>query len=130
MPQASIPGKLKEYMLLYMEDGGPKRCDRCVMWVSDINRCNILGPHVEVKPNMICCLYVYGTPTDSHETQLRTLVTPEEVGLGQGDTSCGNCRYGDGAETCQHPALESFPIDNEGGCCNAWTPKPGESARD
>ena len=129
MPQAKLSGKLKAYQVLYMEDGGPKRCDRCVMWVADANRCTILGD-TEVKANMICCLYVYGVPQVSETADIRALVTPEEVGLGQGDTACGNCRYGDGAPNCQHPALEPFPIDNEGGCCNAWTPKPGEPSRD
>lgn len=121
-----VSTKLTPAQVLYMEDGGAKRCDRCIMWVSDVNRCTILGPTVEVKANMICGLYVYGTPTTSERADIVAHVEPQEVGLGWGDTSCGNCRYGDGASNCGHPGLQPFPIDNQGGCCNAWTQLPGE----
>lgn len=133
MPQQAqirLLGKLKPYQVLYMEDGGPKRCDRCVMWVKDAKRCTIIGPNIEVRGDMVCCMYIYGPPATSDQVEPRALVDAQEVGLGKGDTSCGNCRYGDGSPTCMHPALESFNIDNEGGCCNAWTPKPGEPSRD
>lgn len=128
MPQqARIPGKLDAYQVLYMEDGGPKRCDRCVFW-DDQKICRLIDPSVKVTADMVCCLYVRGEPNALTE-QLSEL-DPDSVGLGMGDTSCGNCRYGDGSPTCEHPALTGFKIDNIGGCCNAWTARQGESTKD
>ncbi len=122
-----VTSKLNASQVLYMEDGGPKRCDRCMFWDSK-KICRLIDPSVQVTKNMVCGLYVYGEPNQFDE-QLAYL-DPKVVNLGFGDTLCGNCRYGDGSPTCEHPSLDGFPIDNVGGCCNAWTELPGESDRE
>lgn len=111
--------RLTSAEVLYMNDGGPKRCDRCALWLRASNRCSIHAAEVVVRPDMVCGLYVNGDPMDEGEPQ--GFVTPQESDLGAGNTSCGNCRFGSGQPTCQHPCLDGFAIDNTGGCCNAWT---------
>lgn len=111
--------------VLYMEDGGPKRCDRCIMWIPGRDRCTIHRKKDVVTANMVCGLYVHGKPMGGTPTGE---VTPQISDLGRGDTRCGNCLYGNGAPTCQHPCLDGFSIDNFGGCCNAWTTLPGHEA--
>ena len=118
--EAATPAqRLTSAEVLYMNDGGPKRCDRCALWIRSSNRCLIHAAGVEVAADMVCGLYVNGDPMDAGEPQ--GYVTPQESDLGVGNTACGNCRYGSGSPTCQHPCLDGFAIDNVGGCCNAWT---------
>lgn len=105
--------------VLYMETGGKKRCDGCIMWIPAKDRCSIHRPSDLVKADMVCGLYVPGKAGMMGEKS-GSEVTPAISGLGKGNTSCGNCYWG-GESTCRHPHLNGFRIDNKGGCCNTWT---------
>jgi hypothetical protein len=111
-----------------MRDGDVKRCDRCAFWVSQSNRCSLLGPKTPVLAQQVCGLFVKGKSMDRTNTVYYASLDPRVVGLGPGDTSCGNCAWG-GGEVCEHPALEKFEIDNKGGCCNAWTRPADQTAQ-
>lgn len=106
-----------------MRDGDLKRCGRCVFWIIQNNRCSLLGPKIPVLAEQVCGLYVHGNPMASDIIYYAAL-DPRVVGLGPGNTACGNCRYG-GGRACGHPHLSGFPIDNKGGCCNAWVKTSG-----
>jgi len=116
--------------VLYIDSMGPARCDRCMHWVEDAKRCVLHGPKMLDQAFNVCGLFTPGTPTLLAMVEQWGSLTPEESGWGIGDTTCGNCRYGDGSPTCQHPCIEEFPINNVGGCCNAWTARPGEPDRE
>jgi hypothetical protein len=119
--------KITKTEVLYMEDGGPKRCDRCIMWISDTSQCTIHPAEQAVSADQVCLLYVNGAPTNTQEgARPEGYVTADVSGLGEGNTSCGNCRYGNGRPECGHPAITPFPIDNRGGCCNAWRSLDGQ----
>lgn len=99
-----------------------------MMFLKDVERCSIHGKKVHVTADMVCGLDVHGDPmTNAEGGPAMKLVTPEESGLGRGNTKCGNCEWG-GGPRCLHPHLSNFKIDNEGGCCNAWT-EPFEDAK-
>lgn len=123
--------KLTASEVLYMDDGGLKRCGRCMMFLRDIGACTIhdagafgaVATRLGLRPaDLVCGLYVHGptTTVDEHGKPMKA-VAPKESGLGRGNTSCGNCRYGANRKTCEHPCLAGFAIDVHGGCCNAWT---------
>lgn len=118
------PKKLTKVNVLYMEDGGLKRCGRCVMFLKNTSECSIHGPGVKVDgENGVCYLYVHGKPMTAEEHPPMKLVTFKVSGYGAkpklGGYSCGSCEYGGGSH-CLHPCLDGFAIDNTGGCCNAW----------
>ena len=118
--------KLTAAEVLYMADGGLKRCDRCVFWHSHADRCALIDPETPVKAAQVCGLYVNGQPMTAESAVQYSSLDPKTVDLGPGNTSCGNCRFG-GGETCGNPDLDGFPIDNKGGCCNAWEASTRES---
>lgn len=118
--------KLTAAEVLYMADGNVKRCDRCVFWFSHQDRCALIDPETTVKASQVCGLYVNGEPMTAENAVRYSSLDPETVDLGPGNTSCGNCRFG-GGETCGNPDLDGFPIDNKGGCCNAWEASKRES---
>ena len=124
--EAFKPRLLTASEVLYMVDGDVKRCDRCVLWKSASERCSVIDPNVPVKAEQVCGLYVNGEPQQAGEEYQLASYAPEVVGLGAGNTACGNCIYG-GGERCGHPSLKPFIIDNIGGCCNAHV-RRGEEA--
>ncbi len=108
--------------VLYMEDDGPKRCDRCVHMVGD-NACELFRPNDRISgPDGVCGLYVNGRRKERAIDGFAGL-DPKTAGYGEdvgvGGYSCGNCKYG-GTAQCRHPALDAPRIDNVGGCCNIW----------
>ena len=117
--------RLTKPEVLYMEIAeGPFRCSKCVMWIPDTDRCSIHPPETEVRAEMVCGLFVPGDPGTERKDP-GGYVTAEQSGLGEGETSCGNCRWGVEAQ-CTHPMLEGWPVDMENGCCNAWTEPASE----
>lgn len=121
--------KLSPAQALYLE--APKgsdgvACGNCTHWIAT-GRCELMGKDDEVSADQVCYLYAPGEPMEEGEP--RGLVTPEEVGLGQGNTSCGTCQYG-GGTNCAHPLLSGLPINNELGCCNLWAAKETEMKKD
>ena len=107
--------------VLYMEDGGPKRCGRCIHLVNG-DRCELFRSSDKVSAaDGVCGLYVNGEPKAS--VPLFAGLVPATTGYGAdkgvGGYSCGNCKYG-GERTCTHPVLPDPKIDNVGGCCNIW----------
>lgn len=118
---------LSKAEVLYMEDGGSKRCNRCMMFIKDVSACVILTPPKVSGPDGVCGLYVHGHSVTSKDHAPMRLVSKSVAGYGEskgmGGYHCGNCGYGSGRARCAHPDLEAFPIDNFGGCCNAWVPR-------
>lgn len=110
--------------VLYMEDGGPKRCNRCAHFIS-IGQCELFRQQDKVSgADGVCGLYINGRPITSGTQPVRFIGLDPRVAdygadKGVGGYACGNCRYG-GGFYCGRPSLAELMIDNGGGCCNLW----------
>ena len=109
-------------------DGSRKSCNNCVTWVRT-NRCLVHDPDLEVKKNMICGYYIYGTPQERWpESWEHEPVDKELSGLDtvDGGTSCDVCKWYDGDDDeglCQAVnelgTTSPAPVQARG-CCARW----------
>jgi len=122
--------KITRDAFLYMDSNTRDfaQCATCWLFHSEKNRCSVLGPNVEVKPEYSCGYF--GKGTSATRPPLKKLFTPKEVGLVERKVRCENCTYG--GKTCSlYDALnkampDKFNLDasiHPKACCNAQTPK-------
>lgn len=100
------------------------RCRECINWLSDIERCFLLGKNDKVPANAYCILWAKGTrPGDDHDwdDKPQGCYTPEEVGLDslENGTLCSRCQHFSGDDACE---IVEGKIDS-GACCDNQSPK-------
>lgn len=121
--------KIKRDAFLYFDGSGDDfaQCATCRDFAKDQGKCAILGTKVEIKAEYSCCAYIKGEYTGQ---PIRTLVTPEEVGLVKRKVRCEHCKYGGPQCGLYIELMEKLPdlfdLDikiKPKACCNANTPK-------
>jgi len=110
----------KQEVLYLGPDGGKKKCGRCIMFLTDVKKCSIHGPKVQIEESMVCGFYIHGKPMTAKDHPPMALVTSQESGLintRKGGTHCASCvHYLKVAEACEEVAGH---IEDDG-CCNIW----------
>ena len=121
--------KLTRNVFLYQDPIGDKKifaqCGSCMMFVSNKQRCAILGTTLKVTKEASCNLYIHGKP---HDQPIVESVTPEVAGFVVRKVRCENCRAFDGEDTCGLYQMlndltpEKFDLNetvDPYGCCTA-----------
>lgn len=114
---------IEKSVVLYMaNDGGKKKCGRCVMYLKDTSDCSIHGKGNKVSADKgVCGLYLHGKPMNSKDHPPMTLTTFQESGYTEKTPNGTNC------QTCSNKTDEKAteckvvngPIEPMG-CCNGW----------
>lgn len=126
------PKRADKQAVLYMHEVDTDyQCKDCILFISDIERCEIHAREVHISPTGGCGLFARGKPRTSFTAHTPSgSVTPLQSGYIEHKVgfTCARCEYFlSSREDCQKVDPESAGDDpgaiKPGACCNAWEAK-------